>query len=304
MPNFNEILAEIRKESERSVAPFDIVRRKHLKNLHDATGRNVIAYYSGWLTKPEFGDACSISDEDKNGFMIAIHQLQKNKGLDLILHTPGGGIAPTESIVSYLRKIFGNNIRAIVPQIAMSAGTMIACSCKEILMGKHSNLGPIDPQMGGLPAHGIVEEFKTAYSEIKQDPVKAAIWQPIINKYPPTLLSQSENAIKWSEEFVTKELTECMFEKDPDKHNKAKSIVASLTDYKGNKAHNRHISMEECQKMGLNVTAIESDHNLQELILTVHHCFMNSLMNTTCFKLIENHLGAAFARSTPIVTKN
>ena len=79
--------------------------------------------------------------------MTVIHQLDRDKGLDLILHTPGGDTAATESIVDYLHNMFGNNIRAIVPQLAMSAGTMIACSCKEIIMGLQSSLGPIDPQL-------------------------------------------------------------------------------------------------------------------------------------------------------------
>jgi ClpP class serine protease len=49
---------------------------------------------------------------------------------------------------------------------------MIACACREIVMGLHSSLGPIDPQMNGIPAHGVVEEFQQAADEIKADPAK------------------------------------------------------------------------------------------------------------------------------------
>lgn len=48
----------------------------------------------------------------------------------------------------------------------MSAGTMIACSCKQILMGKHSSLGPVDPHFNGIPAIGVIEEIKKAYQQI------------------------------------------------------------------------------------------------------------------------------------------
>ena len=92
--------------------------------------------------------------------MTVIHNLDRTKGSDLILHTPGGETAATESLVDYLRSMFLGRHQAIVPQLAMSAGTMIACACKEVVMGKHSSLGPIDPQYLGLPAHGVVEEFK------------------------------------------------------------------------------------------------------------------------------------------------
>ena len=110
--------------------------RRYLGEISKITGRNVIAYYSGWL-KVNVAETL-INDIDKNAFMNAVYGLDRNKGLDLILHTPGGDIAATESIVSYLKQLFGNNIRAIVPQISMSAGTMIAMACKEIIMGRQS----------------------------------------------------------------------------------------------------------------------------------------------------------------------
>ena len=72
-----------------------------------------------------------VNDNDKNGFMATIHQLDRSCGLDLLLHTPGGEAAAAESLVHYLRQMFGNDIPAIIPQLAMSAGTMIALSCKE-----------------------------------------------------------------------------------------------------------------------------------------------------------------------------
>ncbi|MHB1126932.1 MAG: hypothetical protein ACYC2T_08230 [Bacillota bacterium] len=52
--------------------------------------------------------------------------MDRSKGLDLILHTPGGEIAATESLVDYLRSMFGSDIRAIVPQIAMSCGLWVS----------------------------------------------------------------------------------------------------------------------------------------------------------------------------------
>ena len=39
--------------------------------------------------------ATEVNDADKNGFMTAVHGLDRSKGLDLLLHTPGGGTAAT-----------------------------------------------------------------------------------------------------------------------------------------------------------------------------------------------------------------
>ena len=304
MPNWNEVLQEINDyikknagDPERARLAVDVIRRKYLKALHDHTGRNVIAYYSGFLSKPTVA-GLDLNDEDKNGFMMAVHQMDRKQGLDLILHTPGGSIAATQSIVDYLRKMFGNDIRAIVPQIAMSAGTMIACSCRSILMGAHSNLGPIDPHLRDVPCYGVIQEFRRAYKEISKDPTKALIWQNIIGQYRPTFLSQCENAIKLSNAFVRDQLATVMFDGQIDAKDKARRIVRQLTDYQGNKAHNRHIHAEECETMGLVIEHLEADGQdvLQDLVLTVHHCFMLTLMNTGTYKIIENQMGVAFVR--------
>ena len=85
-------------------------------------------------------------------------------------------MAATESLVEYLRAMFGEDIRAIVPQIAMSSGTLIALSCKKIIVGKESRIGPIAPQFGALPAAGLLQEFKRIRREIKADPNSALLW--------------------------------------------------------------------------------------------------------------------------------
>lgn len=214
------------------------------------------------------------------------------------MHTPGGGIAATQSIMGYLQKMFHDNIRAVVPQMAMSAGTIMACCSREIWMSeKHANLGPIDPHLDGLPAYGVIQEFKRALRETKRDPSTIPVWQAIIGQYFPTYLSQCENAIKGSNRFVTAQLRRVMFRGDARSLTKARAVVKKLTDYSGNKGHDRHIDFDECRKIGLKVTALEADQTLQDLVLTVHHCYMHTLMNTNAYKIIENQTGAAFVKN-------
>ncbi|PYK99572.1 MAG: serine protease [Verrucomicrobia bacterium] len=321
MPNWNEVLQQIQQVQAQNLAlatqhqniannAIALIRHEYLKQLHAKTNRNIIAYYSGWLSKPNvFGT--EITDEDKNGFMMAVHKLDRSKGLDLILHTPGGHITSTQSIVDYLQKMFRKDrnsvpdIRAVVPQMAMSAGTMIACSCKEIWIGKHSNLGPIDPQLQGVPTYGVLKEFEQACREVKKDPSKIPIWQTIIGQYRPTFLSRCQNAIALSNTFVRQQLAAVMFNGEPNAKRKAAQIVKSLTHYAKNRTHDRHIHYEECQEMGLKVKLIEeaTDENgqkdvvFQDLILTVHHCYMHTLMNTPSYKVIENHLGTGISKN-------
>ncbi|MFQ5509342.1 MAG: S49 family peptidase [Leptospirillia bacterium] len=296
MPNWNSLLDEIRVAG----GTHDLIRRKYLSELHNLTGRNVILYYSGWLhaasySTPTIASSFFLDDNDKNGFMAAIHQLDRSKGLDLILHTPGGDIAATESLVAYLREMFDGNIRAIIPQLAMSAGTMIALSCNKIIMGKHSSLGPIDPQISGIPAHGVIEEVNTAKADISQVPALANFWHPIISKYSPAFIGECQKAITWAEEVVKYWLITGMYSGQKDPRDKANKVFAELGDHALTKSHSRHISANQAiDLIGDAVTLLEDNDELQEAVLTVHHACIQTLAENKVIKIIENHAGTAF----------
>jgi hypothetical protein len=290
MPNWSELL----KETNQLGSPHDILRRKYVSKLAKYTGRNVVCYYSGWLQKPEIGVANAVNDNDKNGLMTTINKLNFSKGLDLVLHTPGGDTAATESIVDYLWQIFKGDIRCFVPQMAMSAGTMIACSCKEIWMGKQSSLGPVDPQFGGIPAHGVLEEFTRAYNEMIADPRTIPAWQPVIAKYGPAFIGECDKAVKWSTMLVKEWLGRNMFDGNPQKDEIIQKIITELIDHSVSFAHNRHLSNAKCAEMGLNIKSLEADQKLQDMVLSVHHIYSHTLSGTNAFKIIENHLGTAY----------
>lgn len=294
MPNWSEVLKEIQEEIAKDPkTALDTVRRKYLAKLSELTGRNVIAYYSGWLQKPNSADAI-INDKDKNAFMATIHRLDRSKGLDLMLHTPGGDLAATESIVDYLQAMFGNDIRAIIPQISMSAGTLIAISCKEIMMGKPSNLGPIDPQMGGVACEAVLDEFEKAKEDIKNNPSSAPLWQVIIGKYHPTFLGACKSAIDWSEKLAEEWLVKNMCGNDKQR---AKKILKEFSDHKTTMSHARHISKERCKAAGLSIIDMEENQNIQEMVLTTHHAFIHTFGHSAAIKIVENHLGVAYVES-------
>ena len=180
MPNWNKILTEV--EASNQVNALDRMRKEYFEIIHRETGRNVISYYSGWLKQPTVHTM--IDELDKNAFMSITHSLDKGMGLDIIIHTPGGDLAVMENLINYLHKIFNGDIRVIIPQIAMSAGTMIALFSKAILMGEQSCLGPVDPQYNGVACQAIIDEFEKAKEEIAENPNTIGLWQTLIAKYP------------------------------------------------------------------------------------------------------------------------
>lgn len=300
MPTWNEINSEISQLGTPNAC--DQVRTKYLSQLEARVGRTVIAYYSGFLQKrtpdgrvhPE----SAITDLDMNGFMAMVHNVPRDRGLDLILHTPGGGTEATRALVEYLYKMFGRDIRAIVPHMAMSAGSMIACACREVLMGKHSCLGPTDPQVKGHPAMGILAEVDQALVEIKKEPLKQLVYQQIFAKYPPAFILDCERSVDGSRDMVAAWLAANMLAGEADPAAAAKTTVGHFMDYRGTTEHGHHFLIDKCRDMGLKVIAIEDDQGLQEDVLSVHHSFVASFARTHAIKIIQNAAGATWSPSS------
>lgn len=272
------------------------MRKEKMKALCEITGRNLICYISAWLQSSTMNPECAINDNDMNGLMNAVSGIEdRSKGLDLVLHTPGGVVTATESIVNYLRKMFDMDIRVIVPHMAMSAGTMIACSSKEIIMGKESSLGPIDPQYHNVPAQGVLKEFERALKETIISPNKSLIWKEIISQYRPSFVGECENVVKMSHDLVKGWLLECMFKKSSNKESRVEKILDELDSHDASKMHDRHYDFVKCKKLGLKVSALEDDQELQEAVLSLYHCYLLSIYRVpNSLKYIESQNGETF----------
>jgi len=310
LPAWSEILRELRETQKiEKKAPFDLVRRKYLKQLQEYTKRNTILYASNWTQSKDIpSNLISISDEDVQGFMEVISNLSGEK-LDLIIHSPGGTAEATEALVKYLRSKF-NHIRAIIPYGAMSAATMLACAADVIIMGDHSFIGPIDPQLivntrlgrQVVPAQSIIEQFKMARDECKKNPKNLGVWLPIIEQYGPALIVQSEDANDLSTILVSEWLKNYMFSSRKDKETMAKEIANKLSRHSLFKSHGRHIGKTQAKNIGLEIEDLEKDEKLQDLVLSVFHSTTQTFDGTLAVKIIENHLGRAFIKRAQTIT--
>ena len=306
MPTWGELVKEIQSHTDKDgklVPGIDInqLRQKYLKHLFELTNRNIIAYYSGWLKTGRTSNV-DINDSDITGFMNAIKDLDCDRGLDLILHTPGGNPTATEGIVRYLRTKF-NDIRVIVPQMAMSAGSMLACAGNSIVMGAHSCLGPIDPQFVGIPAYNIVEQFRQAKKDLENNPKSFHYWKIQLEKYNPAFLNFLLDAIELSGSLTEQWLMTYMFsDLDSTKaKTKAEEVVEVLNS--NNKSHSKHFMRDDCEKMGLRIVPLEDCQEFQEAVLSVHHSFIINFDVSNATKIIENHLGACYISQQPVTVK-
>ncbi|MGI9193638.1 MAG: SDH family Clp fold serine proteinase [Actinomycetota bacterium] len=302
MPSWGEILGELKQSFSSPGGPpdYDGIRRKYLIALHANTGRNTILYATDWFNKP--GPGSSITLEDMQGMMEVCRGL-RGPALDLILHSPGGSAEATASIVRYLRRKF-SDIRVFVPLAAMSAATMWALSANEIYMGKHSQLGPVDPQLitaqGQAPARAIIEQFEKAKEEISENPALLGAWVPILQQYGPALIIQCEKAEELARKLVGEWLEKYMFGAESNGAAKAKKVADWFADYATHPSHALGISRDEAKKIGANIQDLEKDQELQDLVLSVHHATMHTFAGTGAVKVVENQSGRAFVKTAQV----
>ena len=263
-------------------------KTEFIQRLSEITNRNTILYFSAFMHKPKNPEII-INDKDINALMENVHRLDKEKGLDIILHTPGGDLAATEQIIYYLKSYFNSDIRAIVPQMAMSAGSLIAVSCKSIIMGRQSCIGPFDPQLNGVPCQSVLREFKKAIADVEQRPASLGLWQTIISKLNPTFITLCEQADELSEKLTEKILSDKGL--DRSKKEKIKKVF-SKNDH--SKTHSRHIDRTQCKKAGLSIIDLEDEQEVQDLVLGIHHCCMILGEQSNIVKIVENNIGGRY----------
>jgi hypothetical protein len=173
---------------------------------------------------------------------------------------------------------------------AFSAATMLACASDQIVMGKQSALGPIDPQFltpqGSIPAHAIIKEFDSAIEAVKADTNAASFWVPRLQNLPHGFYQTAQQAIDRSKVLVQQWLQQYM----KLQASEAASIAQWLSS-PDNLSHGRPISIAEAQQRGLRVSFLEADQELQNLLLALFHSAVLTFENTPCIKFVENHRG-------------
>lgn len=313
MPTWGELLQEllvIRQQfavsppvGEGGPAPNDILRRKYIGRLANQTGRAVFLYYSGFLQHPGApGGTLQVSPADMSGFMEACSNVDERE-LDLFIHSPGGNADAVEQISQYLRTRF-DHIRAVVPLYAMSAATMLALSADEILMGAHSQLGPIDPQFTVMMPEGprtasaqaIKDQFALAVEQCK-DPSNLNAWLPILRSYAPGMLAACDHAAERAQRIVTDALRDYMFKDDTDAAEKAERAAEWFGDAEEFLSHGRPVRRDVAREHGIIINDLEDDGHLQDAVLSVHHAALISMTMVPIAKLIENHKERAWIQT-------
>lgn len=212
---------------------FGIRREQALRAIEQARGTRVITMIHRQEKANLFGFSVSrhIDLEDAQTIIAAIKETPPDRPIDLILHTPGGLVLAAMQIARAV-EAHPAMVSVFVPVYAMSGGTLIALAADEIVLGEFSVLGPIDPQISGLPAASIV---------------RARDSKPVANVFDLTLVlaDVAEKALAQVKRGAVELLTPRL------EQSQAEALAEKLAG--GHWTHDYALTAQEAQDLGLPV---------------------------------------------------
>jgi len=177
---------------------------------------------------------------------------RKNK-LTVILDTPGGIVEVVERMVITIRdKYKYDEVVFIVPNRAMSAGTIFVMAGDRILMSHSSCLGPIDPQVEKkdgdfVPALSYITQYERLVEKSAKGELTNAEYALFLKQFDLAVLHQYEQARDLSKELLIKWLSVYKFKdwvKTPDeKKRRAEEIAILLSNHERWHSHGRPIGI-------------------------------------------------------------
>lgn len=211
--------------------------------------------------------------------LIEEHEESKKYILCIILETGGGSIETTEKFVKMIRKYY-EQVFFIVPNYAMSAGTIWCMSGDKIFMDYSSSLGPIDaqiysPTIGNyVPSQGYINEYEERIKKQLTNAEFVLISQKLdyaFLNYCKNLKELTKNLLeKWLVEYKFKDWTVTESRKAPVtkemKKNRAIEIANKLGDSKNWCIHSRPIMIKDLEEMKLHIDDYSENEKLRTII--------------------------------------
>lgn len=214
---------------------LELARQQALASFQDERKSRVIALIHRQENVSILGVPVSsyINVSDSESILRVIRMTPPEQPIDLILHTPGGLVLAAEQIARALAERPGK-VTVFIPHYAMSGGTLISLAADEIVMDANAVIGPVDPQLGSMPAASIARVL-----ELK--PIERVSDETII-------LADVAAKARVQVEAVVLEL----LAKHGLPSERARATAKTLTD--GRFTHDYPITVSMARELGLKVT--------------------------------------------------
>jgi hypothetical protein len=152
----------------------------------------------------------------------------------LILQTAGGRIEPAYLISKTCSRVAKNRFVVAVPRRAKSAGTLICLGADEIHMGLMSELGPVDPQIDGYPALGLINSLHVIAETAAKHPEAAELFARYLSRkldlrHLGYFVRVPESAVQYGERLLKR--NEAKLPEGSDAHSVADRLVNHYKDH-------------------------------------------------------------------------
>jgi len=200
---------------------------------------------------------------------------KKYSRLVIFLNTPGGSVETVEKFADINRNFY-KEVYFIVPEQAMSAGTVFCLSGDKIFMDYASSLGPIDPQIFNgkqyVPALGYLDKIQEFVEKSNSGIPLNSVELFFLQQQDIAFLRLCEQQKSLTVNLIEKWLVEYGFKNNEEnltleeQTQQAKDIAEKLGDNSQWLSHGRYINIKRLKEMGLNIEDYSNDENLSKFI--------------------------------------
>lgn len=263
------------------------------KDIQELRGRPLLVYFTKFPDAPQ-NAPISIDQTDVDGFTDLIDTATDGQEIDVLIHSPGGSPEATERIVGLLRARF-DRVHFLIPHSAFSAATMLALSGDTVSLHPSAVMGPIDPQINGIPARSIRRGFDRVRDLLQEEgPEALPAYIPLLEKHSLELLEICDDSLKLSQELAKAWLTDYMFGEDEERQDTIENAVEFFSSYDVHKTHSRPLGFAKLKDLGLKISIADS---ALASLLREAYILLNGFFSVGAFvKIFENSTGLSWGR--------
>lgn len=234
----------------------------------------------------------------------------KDYSLDLLLHTPGGSPEAAADVIRVCRS-YSKRFRVIIPNAAMSAGTLIAMGSDEIIMSDTSKLGPIDPQMIFVQSKDVAimrpaKSFIDAYFDLINS-ARAFIAQKqpatpflhLLDRQDPSWIIECVRA-RNATENLAREVLKANMLKDKSEEEIEK-VVQKFFEVGDKNTHGRSIGPNEAEGFGLAIKKENKYGDFWKMIWEIYVRIEHYTRNKGLAKYLLSRNGGIEAQARQVV---
>lgn len=251
----------------------DLINRQ-AEQLEERLGSDLV-FYHGSIYPQYFRHFRNFVEEVKD------KSTRPDSAISIVLRTGGGSAETTERMVAVLRQHY-TTVNFVVPDVAMSAGTIFCMAGDKIFMDYASSLGPIDPQVPTpdtgdyVPALGYLDKVEEITNKGMLSPADVVLLKSI----DLAKLALFEQARDLSVDLLKNWLVQYKF-KDWTHHRttnpgaevspeekaiRAEEIARELANHKRWRSHGRNLDVSKLSELRIEIDDYSNDQELRAAI--------------------------------------